>query len=1708
MTHREEIIGKAVGGEIADQLCVAFTGDSFPAIVVVNFKPTEINHIVPMISDIVLDKNKGPVKIVVTAKKPWPGLSESYFLSPDETSTSFRNNNESGLVIIEYDPQSDRQGLRNMKVLNDSTLLTSGREENHGLRRLLENTWTIYSTPGDRLSSVLALAIFDIHKFLSRRRTISLRDWVNFLEECCIRLTAERRAWESEEIRCMVGSSLFRLGLFPDPMLFTHREARLDRRIEQNSNFSRPPRNASGREVNEDDLLQDIARTQFHDEDGKPLPKKEIERLQKAAHEIVEPIQECDYSTITFDQWKQIFDKERNRAKLGDQVYDHIERRSPERIDELDALDYRDRLNEEDQEAANEFARMVADGSEALFDLLDRRLQRRIEKAAAPRVSIETDPLRALLYAIHRFLDAPDPENGDTLPSVVLSVDNLRVGEGKLSLHLFRWLYRKTLLDIVVETEESNVGYKLSLDRSLTEAPKRLEDVLSAPKGNGEDDDGDDLPLQWKELRFVLQLSNGGEVLHRFVWRPMDDPGIVAFVRLIQSIQPVVHVSDVDEDSLDSWAEKSLDVRADIKGVELEPGSPGDPVEQWLGIRAEMFQTWAIEGMSVQSIDEYLQGWVALLHEIRNDSRYVPNGSTPNDTLTAFLRMDTFVGKGDKYAQLATHPLRLRWIARHFEEMHGKIVRVLERVLDLNSINPSFFFDHLARVSPHKQPPVYCPRDGVLAVSTREFGWHEEFSLISRDNAVSNDWVSEVDDASIKEIASAVHTYLSSFPHKIDGLSLLLLSHDGESRAIRRLVNTIRQRDYSSIRLNLHIAAPRDRHSEIARDLSELETMEDRDSRLMPPLRIHLHPWVEDAASSLFEMLEHEIDIAVVPNYFGINTLARENTFGSRDGREGRFNPWIDKTSHTESTDPDRPTINVTKVLLPDTRDDLLDTWSTLNVWHYRNGPVSTQSDNIDYFTLQVRFDTNRELFSRLHDIAHWVVTLDAFIGRDQVESLSEHPDIITVKPDIGKNDMYTLIVSSSTGQSFVKRRLAKRLQKDLNLQIGNIDQAVDRLYTLSRNATPGLVLRALGLGHATQEILGLITSRHAVCEHLPKCRDTVFEAWLNLDEHMDWFGGAQQPRADMVRLLGVRENNGSKLRLKVQVIESKFREHEDVSHADQQVERTMALLKDALEEKNDNQDEMRDDATFWRMELLSALSQCSKKNVSERDFPSLVFLEEDGTVKTELSMEIREIIRSGEYKLEPVEGVVCTVAYGMETVDEAVSQTPRGHHWLRMGRSDLNGVFSKILDGDEIKKGEEDNVDYTEPIEAQDQTPQENTNDGKSELDNDPEPDEIPDDPRSSTVKQPAVKQSTEELPVVGPSERGLGQDGLLRKYQIILDAFGEFGVAVQPYEPEPFLEGPGFFLVRVVPGRGIKPDSLMDRTDELKLKLGLPAQHSPLSYIDEGTIVFEIPKANVERYMVYAEDLWNRTEHQPNVLYAPVGENVRGEVIGINFSSSDTPHLLIAGTTGSGKSVALESILRGLCHYYDPDQLQLSLIDPKGTELESFEGDPHLMQPIGGFADDAIVILEEAIEEMQRRYKILREHRVRDISAYKQNNSGGGNLPWRMLVLDEYADLTSDKEDRRVIESLLRRLAQKARACGIHVIVATQKPAAEIISTTIRSNLPAQLALRVSTATDSRIIMDENGAESLAGAGDAFLKTARGKVRIQCAMLRSDTR
>lgn len=456
------------------------------------------------------------------------------------------------------------------------------------------------------------------------------------------------------------------------------------------------------------------------------------------------------------------------------------------------------------------------------------------------------------------------------------------------------------------------------------------------------------------------------------------------------------------------------------------------------------------------------------------------------------------------------------------------------------------------------------------------------------------------------------------------------------------------------------------------------------------------------------------------------------------------------------------------------------------------------------------------------------------------------------------------------------------------------------------------------------------------------------------------------------------------------------------------------------------------------------------------------------------------------------------TKANFMQVQDVLKIELPAGNlaHWVRTPMqtlfAELTPASLYFIEDKYILNGES----QIEPIAAN-----ENTENIAPEFS--VAPAEKPQQGEAKVVEQeePEVAMSKQDNTA---ARKKMPESELLGLYQRIIDCYYSYNIPVsKPSDEAAYVEGPASILFRVELNPGTDPRKLFEKSQALKLDLKLEQEQEVGFAIDKGCVTIDVPKNDSQRYYVDQNDIWPSWDRPTNALEVPLGEDRFGNVVKINFSSSNCPHLLIGGTTGSGKSEALNTILYGLCEHYSSSELKLMLIDPKGTELNDFEKYPHLLGKIGWDDEDALQLLTQAVEEMQSRYSIFKKAGVRSLPDYNAKASKEEQIPWWVLVLDEYADLTSDKDMKKEIEAELKRLAQKARAAGIHLIIATQKPSGDVISTNLRSNLPAQLALRVKNGTESRVILDEQGAEVLNGKGDAYLKSEGKLVRIQCARI-----
>ncbi|TXG10400.1 DNA translocase FtsK [Listeria monocytogenes] len=312
---------------------------------------------------------------------------------------------------------------------------------------------------------------------------------------------------------------------------------------------------------------------------------------------------------------------------------------------------------------------------------------------------------------------------------------------------------------------------------------------------------------------------------------------------------------------------------------------------------------------------------------------------------------------------------------------------------------------------------------------------------------------------------------------------------------------------------------------------------------------------------------------------------------------------------------------------------------------------------------------------------------------------------------------------------------------------------------------------------------------------------------------------------------------------------------------------------------------------------------------------------------------------------------------------------------------------------------------------------------------------------------------------------------------------------------------QGPAVTRFEVQPEKGVKVSKITNLTDDIKLNLAAKDIRIEAPIPGKSTVGIEIPNQTSRPVML--SELMNTEAFQTSAspLTAALGLDISGTPIITDLQKM--PHVLIAGATGSGKSVCINSLLVSLLYKATPDQLKLLLIDPKMVELAPYNRIPHLVSPVITDAKAATVALKWAVEEMERRYQLFSHTGVRNMEKYNEYASHpdhtGEKLPYILIVIDELADLMMVAPND--VEESISRIAQKARACGIHMIVATQRPSVDVITGLIKANIPTRVSFSVSSQIDSRTILDASGAEKLLGKGDMlFLPSGASKpVRLQ---------
>jgi S-DNA-T family DNA segregation ATPase FtsK/SpoIIIE len=369
--------------------------------------------------------------------------------------------------------------------------------------------------------------------------------------------------------------------------------------------------------------------------------------------------------------------------------------------------------------------------------------------------------------------------------------------------------------------------------------------------------------------------------------------------------------------------------------------------------------------------------------------------------------------------------------------------------------------------------------------------------------------------------------------------------------------------------------------------------------------------------------------------------------------------------------------------------------------------------------------------------------------------------------------------------------------------------------------------------------------------------------------------------------------------------------------------------------------------------------------------------------------------------------------------------------------------------------------------------------------------------DELSETLKKYAIPESIRFLSSVQPSkeDREEIQENINKISEILIDKLAEFGVNA---EVKNVNIGPIITQYEIEPAPGVKVNKFHALSDDLALAIKAKSIRIQAPIPGRGLVGIEIP--NITRDTIYLKDVLESKEMSnfKGSIAIGLGKDISGNPIIADLASM--PHLLIAGATGTGKSVCINTIINSILFRMKPEDLRFIMIDPKRIELSIYEGIPHLIQEVVTDNEDALRVLQWSVTEMERRYELLQKHKVKNINTYNDQVNElkkkcktteeadliDNAIPYIVIIVDELADLimTIGKD----VERLITRLAQMARAIGIHLILATQRPSTQVLTGIIKANIPSRIAFKVPTKIDSRVILDANGADKLLGNGDSL--------------------
>ena len=1606
-------------------------------------------------------------------------LPNAMVIADNQSRVALRNSPDSHkYVIFVSGEQSDKQSFGPVSAITDVVLLDYGSTEDRNLsiEELIEEAWYVDSLNYNVPESLRTNLIDIISKVFSERKP-GIRQIARYAK-AVVSAPLIQQGPTLTTLRETVLSYLYHLEMFPDEEAASLSDAQINGRIKKNLAAADGER-VSGGELDLDALAVKSETQVFQNpKTGLACTDEQNKRWRELCRSYCLSRNPDERKDIPWAIFSQLLET-RESQKLGDIFLAEIVENAPEREPELNALDVCEGLNQRQPAAAKKLldAEASPEDQSFLIDHVSKSTRTKVENLANRADEVYNFPT----WLLKELYQNPLPD--DEKYEITLDLSRKNEGQYDLSKALFSFLYGDLLINAANACDKSVVTFQFGsgiLDKNWC----GLDGIREINDKRREAEDEQQL---WPDLPLRLTINKtshaGKDVKEEFYavsvsWNPKGRE-LLSFFMLEAADEVMSEIPAFSPDpQIDSeeWFRKVSEGQIDF---EKKQHPSDDLISEWGKLRKSFLTDLRKDGLTASRCETYFAEWnETVLNEAKK--LYRLQGS-PDEVFSMFMSFDTVAFEGSWF-MLPSHPLRVRWIGKFLQEITELLPKAISGSLSIVRENDQLFLNVIKSLSPHQQPPYFVTPLRKKLKPVEEIGWAEKYLSIDGDSQTEGDWLSTVDDEAISCIAEECRKFIEFHPYKSSGVDILVVIY-AESGFVEKLIRRLLDKELKSRKMciRMHIVAPKltlqacDLISASTSELYEVHS----DYQLFPPLQMNVYPW--DSRSKLSSIFneKNSIDIAIVPNLFVRNVQVNPQA-GQTESESTAFHPLY--SMPTRQVAAGEKAINLNIDLLPNNDDQALYNWSSLSVMLSRSDTVSDDDTAVEFFRIQIDVARSQDLFQELHQLASWVVTLDTYISRRHIESLPCRPEVITFQEGIGKNGAYNMVISSTMGAQFIIPRLRAKIFQYFEDRVPKerLHEISETLYRESCSLSPGLVLRALGGGWTLNEIMGLVCTRrylnNMANRNLFSTHGTlIMNSWIALDNQLQWFSkGGHNKRADLLWARLFKQSSG-RLALSLCVVESKFGSRGLGRLGATQASQTKDLIASAFRPDS----EKRDDGRLWRESLLRAIEN------SDAD----LVLQNQRVREAGLSDVIRNDICSGALDIYNDQGlVVC------HCLEEGVASEEE-IDGIRVMYTDKNDIISLLS---EIREHSDGSKTVTEDIPVTEVEVSFNKDALSDPLETD-----------CTVAEQSLSSAETEEA----PRKMEMPKHEKVKLYSALLDRLTSLKVDMRlpKAEGEMVMEGPTFLRFKLDPAPSTTLKKIRSVAEELQRALQLAESESVRIFQAHGIVWLEAPKPTQYRRVIGALEAWVQFEANYNdksKLIAPVGLDMEGNVISIDFTSSNSPHLLIAGMTGAGKSVALNTILKGMVRYQSSEQLRLHLIDPKGNELIDFEDSEHIDGTIESTPEKASLLLEKAVKEMEYRYGKFRELKAshgsaaKDLYEYNKTVDESSRLPRWVVVLDEYADLISERENKKIIEGLLQRLCQKARAAGIHVILATQKPLATVIGSVVKSNLPAVLALKVGKGTDSQVILDEVGAESLVGKGDALFKDGSGAtIRLQCA-------